>query len=146
MAKPKQADIEHDTTIGKKPKIVKAAKKPQEAIAAGHNSGTNPQLVEIFTLDAEYQDKIKELNKARRDLRNRAKTEFNVLSSVYQHQVKLRKMDRDVRIQFESGTHDLQNMLGYQASLDLAPGTVPRTEEEYLDPSAVAKGLISKHH
>lgn len=150
MAKVKQTDIEHDTTIGKKPKVVKvakAAKKPQEAVAAGHNSGTNPTLVEIFTLDAEYQDKIKEMNKARRDLRNRAKTEFNVLSSVYQHQVKLRKMDRDVRIQFESGTHDLQNMLGYQASLDLAPGTIPRTEEEYLDPSAVAAGkLISKHH
>jgi hypothetical protein len=145
MAKAKQAES-HDESIGAKPKVTKG-KKPQVAIAAGHNSGVNPQLVEIFTLDAEYQDKIKELNKARRDLRNRAKTEFNVLSSVYQHQVKLRKMDRDVRIQFESGTHDLQNMLGYQASLDLAPGTVPRTEEEYLDPSAVAAGkLINKHH
>lgn len=149
-----QTDIEHDTTIGKKPKVVKAAKgakastkKPDVALVAGHNSGENPQLVEIFELDAEYQDKIKEINKARRDLRNRAKTEFNVLSSVYQHEIKLRKMDRDVRIQFESGHHDIKGMLGYQASLDLQAGTVARTEEEYLDPSAVAAGkLINKHH
>ncbi len=143
MANAKQTDIE-GKSAGKKAKGGKKA--PVVALAAGHNSGANPQLVEIFTLDAEYQDKIKEINKARRELRNRAKTEFNVLSSVYQHEVKLRKMDRDVRIQFESGHHDLRNMLGYQASLDLAPGTVARTEEEYLDPSAVASGLISKHH
>lgn len=136
----------------------KAAKKTEtpESIGAtiaqtviakpGDNSGVNPQLQQIYVDALDIWNRGKELNKAMRDLRNKAKTEFGVLSSVFAHELRLRKMDPDVRIQFESGHVDLKNMLGYQASLDLREDTVARTEEEYVDPTHVATGLINRHH
>lgn len=128
-------------------KDVKSDDDAPEGNRAGHNSGVNPQLQELVQEIIELDEKKKELAKAQRDLRNRAKTEFGVLSTVLAHEIKLRKMDQDVRIQFESGHHDLKEMLGYQASLDLAPNTVARTEHEYVDPSdpaAEANRLLNR--
>lgn len=115
---------------GKKEKSPKEA--PQEA---GHNSGINPRMVEIVDEILANNERVKELNKANRDLRNEAKTSFGVLAGPLAHEIRLRKMDTDVRVQFESGHHDLKEMLGYQESLDLRSDTVARTEEEFADPS-----------
>lgn len=119
---------------GKKANLKDVKAKPS-APAAGHNSGKNPRMVAIVEEILENNRRVAELNKANRDLRNEAKTSFGVLAGPLSHEIRLRKMDDDVRIQFESGHHDLKDMLGYQASLDLAPGTVARTEHELVDPS-----------
>lgn len=120
-------------------------KKPKKAKGAGHNSQINQALVDILDESLELDDKIRHLNKAKRDLRNKAKTEHGVLAGVFTHEIRLRKMDRDVRVQFESGIADLKIMTGYQIAMDLLPTTVARTEEEYVDPSAVAsKKLIHR--
>jgi len=139
------------TAKEKKPKLkdVKAEKKTKpSAPAAGHNSGVNPRMQDIVQEILDNNKRVAELNKANRELRNEAKTSFGVLAGPLSHEIRLRKMDDDVRIQFESGHHDLKDMLGYQASLDLAPGTVARTEEEYVDPSdpsAAANKLLGRH-
>lgn len=110
-------------------------KKAAEVPAAGHNSGKNPRMIEIVDEILANNERVIELNKANRDLRNEAKTSFGVLAGPLAHEIRLRKMDDDVRVQFESGHHDLKEMLGYQESLDLKPGTVARTEHEFANPS-----------
>lgn len=126
----------------------KAAKKPvkeqEELPSAGDNSGVVPGMIEIVDEILSLDEKIKELNKAKRDLRNKAKNEFGVLSFNLNEEIRMRKLDKDVRIQYESGRVDLQAMLGYQASLDLLPGSTPRTEEEYENPSFKDRGGIIK--
>jgi len=137
MTKAKQTDIEDVTEKAPKEKKAKAPKE-------GHNSGVNAPLVGIFDEFMDLEEKKKELAKAQRDLHARAKTEFDVQSAVFSHEIRLRKLDRDVRIQFESGHYDLKDMLGYQASLDLAEGTVARTEKEFVDPTHQAK-MLARH-
>lgn len=131
--------------------MAKSQKKPaaemvekKEVIGAGDNSGVVPGMVEIVDEILALDEKIKELNKAKRDMRNKAKNEFGVLAFNLNEEVRFRKLDRDVRIQYESGRVDLQTMLGYQASLDLLPGATPRTEEEYENPSFKDRGGIIK--
>lgn len=124
---------------GKKLIANKLGAAPAAPAAAGHNSGDTGEVVqgivdvidEILKLD----EQKKHIGKAQRDLRNRAKTEFGVMAGPLAHELRLRKMDRDVRIQFESGHHDLKVMSGFQFAMDLKPDTVARTEEEYVDPT-----------
>lgn len=124
------------------PKLVPTDIKPPPV---GHNSGESiPALKEIITEILASDERVKNEGKLKRDLRNRAKTEFNVLSSVLAHEIRLRKMDKDVRIQFESGHHDLKTMTGYQQELDLRPTTVARTEEELVDPGAPKDDVINR--
>lgn len=126
------------------PKLVAGALTPAAA-TVGHNSGEAiPALKEIIDEILASDDRVKNEGKLKRDLRNRAKTEFNVLSSVLAHEIRLRKMDKDVRIQFESGHHDLKTMTGYQQELDLKPGTVARTEEQLTDPGAPKDDVINR--
>lgn len=135
----------------KKPKTKKAAKAkkekktPKPKLVAntaapgrlGHNSGEPiPALVDLIDESLRIDDEKKALGKADRDIRNTAKTQFGILAWNWNYEKSMRKVDRDVRIQRESGIIDLKNMLGYQISLDLQPGTVARTEEELADPSA----------
>ena len=136
----------------------KAAKKTEtpESIGAtiaqtvvaqpGDNSGANPQLQEIFAAHLEADERKREFSKAQRDGKAKAKVEFGVTGAVFSEIIRRMKMDRDVRIQYESGIADVNVMLGYQASLDLRNDTIPRTEEEYVDPTHVATGLINRHH
>lgn len=124
------------------PKLAAEALTPA---SAGHNSGEAiPALVSIVDEILASDERVKEEGKLKRDLRNRAKTEFGILSSVLAYEIRLRKMDKDVRIQVESGHHDLKCMLGYQASLDLKPGTVERTENQLADPSAPKDDVINR--
>lgn len=124
------------------PKLAAEALTPA---GAGHNSGEAiPALIGIVDEILASAERVKEEGKLTRDLRNRAKSEFGVLSSVLAHEIRLRKMDKDVRIQFESGHHDFKGMLGYQASLDLKPGTVERTENQLADPSAPKDDVINR--
>lgn len=125
-------------------KAKKAAELEDDVPQAGNNSGVVPGMVEIVDEILALDEKIKELNKAKRDLRNKAKNEFGVLAFNLNEEVRFRKLDRDVRIQYESGRVDLQAMLGYQASLDLLPDSTPRTEEEYENPSFRDRGGIIK--
>lgn len=137
----------------KKPLKKKSGKKPnlkdvKSEAGVGHNSGgQNPRMIAIIDEILENNRRVAEINKANRDLRNEAKSSFGILASVLAHEIRLRKMDDDVRIQFESGHHDLKDMLGYQASLDLRDNTVARTEEEYVDPTdptAEANKLLNR--
>lgn len=124
------------------PKLVAAKLKPA---TVGHNSGEAiPALIELVDEILASDERVKNEGKLKRDLRNRAKTEFGILSSVLAQEIRLRKMDKDVRIQFESGCHDIKQMLGYQTALDLKPGTVARTEEELVDPGAPKDDVINR--
>lgn len=127
----------------KAPKL-SADKMPKvDVVGAGDNSGVVQGMVDIVEETLAIDEQIKELNKAKRDLRNRAKNEFGVLAFNFNEEVRFRKLDRDVRIQYESGRVDLQTMLGYQASLDLLPSTTPRTEEEeFENPSFRDRGAL----
>lgn len=85
----------------------------------GHNSGqVVPGLVKIVKELIHLGDQKKSIGKAERDLRNRAKSEFGVLSGPLAHEMRLRKMDQDVREQFESAHNDLKMALGYQTEME----------------------------
>lgn len=123
---------------GKKEKKTPGPKLAAENLTtayAGHNSGAIPRVVELMDRDLEIDAQKKELGKEQRDIRNMAKTEFGILAFNWNQEKSARKVDKDVRIQRESGAVDLKNMLGYQAEMDLKPNTVARTEQEYADPS-----------
>lgn len=123
---------------GKNKKPPKATLVPIKGIgaaASGHNSGLVPAAVELVNEILDYDEKIKELGKAKRDIRNRLKNEFGVLAAVQNYEISMRKKDQDVRIQIESGIRDFKTMLGYNAALDFKEGTVAKTEEEFADPS-----------
>lgn len=130
-----------DAKGAKKPGKGKKGGKPSLAAAAGaaaskgHNSGLIPAAVEIVKEILEWDAKIREINKAKRDLRNRLKNEFGVLAAVQGYEIAMAKKDPDVRLQIESGIVDFRKMLGRQMDLDLKEGTVARTEEEYADPT-----------
>lgn len=90
----------------------------------GHNSGqVIPELVKLVGELLAIGEQKKALGKAERDLRNKAKVEFGVLSGPLAHEMRLRKMDGDVRVQFESSHADLKRSLGYQPELDFQAGT-----------------------
>lgn len=121
-------------------KKVAKTKGPTKLIAnklptVGSNSGVVPAVVEIIEEILSIDDKIKELGKAKRELRNKAKEEHGILAFNLNEELRMRKLADDTRKQYESGRVDLQVMTGYQAALDLRIGTTPRTEEEYVDPS-----------
>jgi hypothetical protein len=130
---PKAAVKEHFEKV-KKPKKEKAVVTPIKTI--GHNSaevvgGLVAAVDEMLAIN----EQKKALGKAERDIRNKVKSEYGVLSSVFAHEMRLRKLANDARVQFESGHADLKIALGYQHSLDLNADTIARTEEEYVDPS-----------
>lgn len=86
----------------------------------GHNSGqVNEALQDIFADYLKLEEDSKAINKAKRDLRAKAKSEHGVASSVFNHEIKLQKMESDTRIMFETGYADLKSMLGIQLSLSL---------------------------
>lgn len=116
------------TTKGKKaakkptgPKLVASNVKP----GVGHNSNGEvvPGFVNLVDELLAINAQKKALGEAERTLRNKAKSEFGVLSGVLAHEMRLRKMDSDVRVQFESNHQDVKKMLGYQPELDFVGGT-----------------------
>lgn len=104
----------------KKPKKEPKEHKPQ----MGHNSGAhvNKPLVKIFEKYESLENNKKEINKAQRDLKAAAKSEHNVQTKNFTAEIALRKLDQDVRVQFEQGQKDLQSQLGYQFALGLTEG------------------------
>jgi uncharacterized protein (UPF0335 family) len=93
-----------------------------EVAGPGHNivkGEYNEALVEMFEEHEALNENKKELSKAQRELRSKAKEQFGVSSAVFNHLIKLRKMDTSVRVDFENSVEDTKVMLGYQASLDL---------------------------
>lgn len=101
----------------------------------GHNSGqVIPELVNLVDELLASSERQKREGQLQRDLRNRAKSEFGVLSGPLSHEIRLRKMDKDVRVQFESGHGDLKQALGYQPELDFQGG-VPTKASVKAQPS-----------
>lgn len=122
----------------RKVSLVRSAGESKSSI--GHNSGkVNKPLVQLFEDFAHLDEQKKEISKAQRDIRSRAKEEFGVQSSVFNHEVKLRKMDTDMRVQFETGHKDLKDSLGYQFALELAAND-EETEEQEENESGDAEG------
>lgn len=124
----------------KKEKTAKAAKtvgpKTVDATAGiGHNSGkVIPELVNIVKEILASSERQKTEAKLQRDLRNRAKSEFGILSSALQYEISLQKKDPDVRVQHEQGHADLKTALGYQPELDFV-GAVPTNASLKAQPS-----------
>lgn len=111
----------------------------------GHNSGqVIPELVKIVDEILASAERQKTEAKLQRDLRNRAKTEFGVLSGPLAHELRLRKMDTDVRVQFESSHADLKHALGYQPSLDFQGGVATNASVKAQPPEA--KMAKQQHH
>jgi hypothetical protein len=124
---------------GAKKDAVKGPKKPKldptKLHGIGHNSGqVIPELVNLVDELLASAARQKREGQLQRDLRNRAKTEFGVLSGPLSHEIRLRKMDKDVRVQFESGHGDLKQALGYQPELDFQDG-VPTKASAKAQPS-----------
>ena len=127
----------------KSPKVVgiKTGKgaKADTVPGKGHNRGqVNEALQEIFSDYRKMDEDKKAISKAQRDLRAKAKDEHNVSSANFNHEVKLQKLDSDVRVMFETGAHDLKQMLGIQLSLDLASDHDGDDEDDDADPDAAA--------
>lgn len=123
----------------KKDTAVKGPKKPKldphQLKGIGHNSGqVIPELVNLVDELLASSERQKREGQLQRDLRNRAKSEFGVLSGPLSHEIRLRKMDKDVRVQFESGHGDLKQALGYQPELDFQDG-VPTKASAKAQPS-----------
>jgi len=101
------------------PKLVAKDIKP----GIGHNSGEkNPEAIKCIDELMAFQVQKKSIAKAERDVRNRLKSEFGILSTSVAREVALRKLDPDVRVQVESNHEDFKKMLGYQPQLDFAGG------------------------
>jgi uncharacterized protein (UPF0335 family) len=109
----------------KKPNV-KLAKDNQPKI--GHNSGQfNAPLAKLFTDYERLEANKKEIGKAQRDIRAKAKEEFGIQIKNFSQEIAMRKLDPDVRIQFEQGVQDLKGMLGYQFAFNIAS---PKKEGE----------------
>jgi hypothetical protein len=120
-----------------KPKKAKKEKvdKVTSIKTIGHNSGEVVEgLVAAVDEMLSIAEQKKALGKAERDIRNMVKDQYGVLSSVFAHEIRLRKLAKDARVQFESGHADLKIALGYQYEMDLKADTIARTEQEYVDP------------
>lgn len=103
--------------------------------AAGHNSGgVIPEVKDKMDEYLASCERKKAEGKLQREIKAFLKQGYGIRSSVFSHEVRLRKMALDERIQFESGHKDLKLALGFQHELDLKVDTVARTEEEYIDP------------
>lgn len=103
----------------------------------GHNSGQIiPELVNLVDELLASSERQKREGQLQRDLRNRAKSEFGVLSGPLSHEIRLRKMDKDVRVQFESGHGDLKQALGYQPELDFQGGVATQASVKAQPPEA----------
>lgn len=103
----------------------------------GHNSGqVIPELVNLVDELLASSERQKREGQLQRDLRNRAKSEFGVLSGPLSHEIRLRKMDKDVRVQFESGHVDLKHALGYQPELDFQDGVPTQASVKAQPPEA----------
>lgn len=134
MARPKKDESAEPKV--KKPKAAKKTRLELTAPAIGHNSGevipeVQTKISEIIAGD----DEKKVITKHQRDVRNFLKEKYGISAGVLAHEIRMQKLDRTVRIQFESGHHDLKQMTGYQLAMDLKPDTIARTEHEFVDPS-----------
>lgn len=119
--------------VGKKKQIKKISVINPKAVI-GHNGQVIPGLVALVDELLGIDKQVKALGKAARDLRNRAKTEFSILSGPLAHELRLRKMDVDARVQFESSHEDLKTSLGYQPSIDFN-GAEPTKASAEAQPS-----------
>lgn len=130
-AAPKASKGKKDATAKKAgPKLV-ATDKP----GIGHNSGEkNPEAIKCIDELMQFQAQKKSIAKAERDVRNRLKSEFGILSTSVAREIALRKLDPDVRVQVESNHEDFKKMLGYQPQLDFA-GDKPTDASVKAQPS-----------
>lgn len=126
-AEPKQANDDKAETSAV-PKAKGKGKKEaaaKEAADKGHNSGAIPAVDEAFVRILTYDAQIKSINAAKKEERNKLKTEYGLLSDTVAIELKLRKKSPEVRAQIEANVDDLQVMLGRKAA----------SEPEYADPS-----------
>jgi cobalamin biosynthesis protein CobT len=105
----------------KKPETKQRKSNPPKAPGVGHNSGgqINKPLKKIFEQYLQIDANKKEMGKTQRSLRAKAKEEHGIQLDVFSHEIRLMKMDQARRVQFETGSHDLKEMLGYQFALPL---------------------------
>lgn len=150
-AKAATADLKLATNAkpAKEPKTKAPKAEAAAAPGHGHNSGgkeipeVKKKLEEILALD----HKKKLLSQESNEIRNYLKEKYSLQKGVVNHEVKMMKLEKTVRVQFESAHHDLKVMTGYQMALDLKPDTIPRSEDEYVDPNdpeAEANRLATK--
>lgn len=125
----REAVQEQEATAEKpvKAKTKKEQAKEAEAgkSAVGHNSGAIPAVDEAFVRILTFDAQIKSINAAKKEERNKLKTEYGLLSDTVAIELKLRKKSPEVRAQIEANVDDLQVMLGRKAP----------SAPEFTDPS-----------
>lgn len=137
----KNQDAEEDVKPkkGKKKASKKEAAKTDQDNAPvagiGHNGEKVPELMAKMEEALDIKKQIKALSDALGDISAFVKDRYNIPKKNWNYELQMRKLDKNVRIQFEATQVDLKIMLGYQLALDLHAGTIARTEEEYADPS-----------
>ncbi len=117
----------------KNPKVTKL--KP--AAGNGHNGAVNKPLQKLFASYSDMEKDKKQISKAQRDLRAKAKEEHNVDKEVFMHEIKMQKKAPDARVMFEQGHADLKNSLGYQHVLPLLEGDGEEEQHEEGAPETV---------
>lgn len=127
---------------GSRGKVERLRPANSRIASIGDNGRINKALVKIFEQDDKMDEDKKQINKAQRDLRAKAKEEHGIDKAVYMHEKKLRKMDNDRRIMFETGCADLKDALGYQFSLTLADPS-EQDDSEARDPEEAAEAAAS---
>lgn len=80
--------------------------------------GINTVLKDMVETYLKYEEDKKLINKAQREIRAKAKEEHGILSSVWSAEIRMRKMDPDVRIQYETGLEDFKVQLGHQFDIE----------------------------
>jgi len=109
------------------------AEKPVNSIGDNSKRAKIPGLCKVFDEYADIDEQKRKLAKRQRDLRGEAKTKYGVDSKPFNHEIMLRKLDPDVRVQFETNHADLKVALGYQPSLDFENGW-PTAQSERAQP------------
>lgn len=121
MSKPKPKKTSAKKSKGKSAakKKPKSTRSKKAKTSAGHNSGMNPELVADIEDVELLEENKKQLAKEIRDKKAAIKERHGVSTVVLNEELKRRKLDSDVRANYEMGLADLQKATGYQLALKL---------------------------
>lgn len=91
-----------------------------ERVSKEHNEqpAVNPELQLLFTNYHKLEADNKAINESKREIRNIAKEKHGVLKSVFAHEIRMQKLDPDVRQQFEIACKDIKVAIGIEDLLN----------------------------
>lgn len=104
----------------KSPKAAKAKKSAAKSPLIGHNSNgqINKPLLKLLNDHIKCDQDKKAITLTQRHIKADAKDKHGVDKAVFDHQVKLMKMDAARAAMFEQGHQQLKDSIGYQHSME----------------------------